>query len=603
MFRCSNPSVSSSSQRSLWSRGHSPSQSDKSKRGSRWGVVCALFILTRCGGGGGGGGGGVAARAPITGTYSVSLTVEQEPCDPAAVGDIETDVVTIEIVDNDGHNGNVRISDDTGVVFLVGTYSASTGRVDLRNEVMINGELHVLSRPPTDGELQFAFETNPNQLSFTGSVNVTGPCPKVLKVTGSMMLVGPPVRDTLPLLVQAELFEGISLGENPTPEEIMDGFFLTQQHEDYFQPSCAGFGNGDFAVVFEASVAGQYLFSTLGSDPQFDTVLARFEYNANAPGLEIPGTCEDSAFLTSTELLVTLAANERTIVVLDGAPAVVSGVDPYGRFVLSVERTSYPGLTLSGTNPEGYREYTLDLDPTVVLILIPGGTFMMGTAAGLLAEMPAHQVTLSPYFIAKYEITNAQYKRYCDATMTPYPPEPSPGFLTPSYFTNPSSVNFPVVMVSWNDVQGYLTWAGLTLPTEAQWEFAACWTDGRIYPWGNEAPDAGGVYRASYCAGTFCFFDGWQHTSPVDAFDQFAGPFGTRDQSGNVQEWCQDRYGAYTSSPAVDPTGPAIGSLRVVRGGYWFDAPFQLRGRHRIGVNPTDRHSGQGFRAARVVPR
>ncbi|MGE3164632.1 MAG: SUMF1/EgtB/PvdO family nonheme iron enzyme [Planctomycetota bacterium] len=265
---------------------------------------------------------------------------------------------------------------------------------------------------------------------------------------------------------------------------------------------------------------------------------------------------------------------------------------------------AYPGLTFEGPNAQGYAEYRLDVDPRVLLILIPGGTFSMGQAG---VATPLHLVTLSPYFIGKHEITNAQYRLYCDATLTAYPPDPpftGPGAM-PNYFTNPLFENFPVVNVSWFDVQGYVAWAGLTLPTEAQWEFAARGTVGRTYPWGFDAPGLGAPpYRASFFVGTDGAADGWRFTSPVGAapFSQFAGQFGTRDQAGNVWEWCQDWFGSYPSTPQVNPQGPAIGSARVYRGGSWTDVAILLQSALRSGIDPPFRSGNRGFRVARVIP-
>lgn len=268
--------------------------------------------------------------------------------------------------------------------------------------------------------------------------------------------------------------------------------------------------------------------------------------------------------------------------------------------------STHPDLTFVGKNAEGYGEYTLDLDPSVVLILIPASTFGMGqeTTNGV----PVHSVTLSPYFIAKYEITNAQYRRYCDTTLTPYPPSPNCCGMPADHFTNPLYDDHPVVMVSWNELnsqRGYLDWAGLVLPTEAQWEFAARGTEGRSYPWGEDAPDAGSIYRSNGCWGYDCgSSDGWVHTSPVNAapFDQFVGPHGTVGQAGNVWEWCHDWLAPYSSDPVTDPSGPDLGSARAIRGGGWFLFFFYLQSANRYSFSPITRHSYVGFRPARNIP-
>lgn len=206
----------------------------------------------------------------------------------------------------------------------------------------------------------------------------------------------------------------------------------------------------------------------------------------------------------------------------------------------------YPGLTFLGTSNTfmgPVEEYTVDVthsDPAkrVVLILIPGGTFMMGASGISGCDLPIHPVTLSPYFIAKTEITNEQYRYFCDTAGGPgpgpngYPPTSLCCGMPSDHFTNPAYDNHPVVMVSWNDLKapnGYLAWAGLSLPTEAQWEYAARGIDQRTYPWGNDVPNAGNGF-CNGCWGYNCTgTDGWVYTSPVaqSPFDQYPGPFGT----------------------------------------------------------------------------
>lgn len=263
----------------------------------------------------------------------------------------------------------------------------------------------------------------------------------------------------------------------------------------------------------------------------------------------------------------------------------------------------HPGLSLAGLNVQGYEEYTLDIDPTVVLILIPGGTFNMGQAGT--NGLPIHQVTLSPYFISKHEITNAQYRLYCDSTGAPYPPPPAPCCGVPNdYFTNPIYGDFPVVLVSWDDLNApgsYLEWAGLVLPSEAQWEFAARGTDQRSYPWGSELPDFAGLYRANYAASPNDA-DGFAFTCRVDEYPSYSGPFGTLNQAGNAEEWCQDLIAAYPPGAVVDPTGPLAGTYPVVRGGSWGEPGAFLLSAIRNFFSPFVRLEILGFRAARVAP-
>lgn len=197
---------------------------------------------------------------------------------------------------------------------------------------------------------------------------------------------------------------------------------------------------------------------------------------------------------------------------------------------------------------------------------------------------PVHTVYLDKYYIGKYEVTNAQYKKFCEATRYSQPEDP--GFSgMPDYFT--SCPNYPVVGVDWNDVQFYCKWAGLRLPTEAEWEKAARGTDGRKYPWGNKWDgnkcNHGTISRKrlnTNIGGTPLFAtmsfgpdasDGYEYSSPVDSFPSGVSPYGAYDMAGNVLQWCNDWYAPdyYKSSPDSNPTGPSSGLTCVVRGSYW----------------------------------
>jgi formylglycine-generating enzyme required for sulfatase activity len=231
------------------------------------------------------------------------------------------------------------------------------------------------------------------------------------------------------------------------------------------------------------------------------------------------------------------------------------------------------------------------------MVRVPAGTFLMGSpdGTGSNGEHPQHSVYLDEFWIDQYEVTNRQYRQFCDAKGRTYPSDP--GFSDMSdYFTN--YPDYPVVNVSWEDANAYAQWAGKRLPTEAEWEKAARGTDGRKYPWGNDEPDAGGFYRANWGEGGKR--DGFKYTSPVGSYERGKSLYGCYDMAGNVWEWCADWYDEnYCGrSPENNPQGPSSGSYRVFRGGGWGYNADWLRCAIRYWCEPGDRDLNLGFRCA-----
>lgn len=251
------------------------------------------------------------------------------------------------------------------------------------------------------------------------------------------------------------------------------------------------------------------------------------------------------------------------------------------------------------------------------MVLIPAGEFEMGTDPAQIPELaqwakkyysveasrlergtPRHKVYLNAFYIDVYEVTNAHYKKFMDAT----------GHSAPSYWNDSrfNAPNQPVVGVSWHDAVAYAEWAGKRLPTEAEWEKAA--RGGLVdskFPWGDTDPD-----------GTQCNFadnntsrtwsdknadDGHEYAAPVGSYPP--NGYGLYDMAGNVWEWCADWYdwydgNYYVSSPYRNPKGPDSGSYRVLRGGSYDLYPYDLRVAYRDCYNPTGRHYTLGFRCA-----
>jgi formylglycine-generating enzyme required for sulfatase activity len=199
------------------------------------------------------------------------------------------------------------------------------------------------------------------------------------------------------------------------------------------------------------------------------------------------------------------------------------------------------------------------------MVWVPEGPFLMGSNQTYAGEGPERTVGLDGFWIYRHTVTVAQYRKFCAATQHPMPPEPDWGWHP----------KHPIVHVSWDDALAYCRWAGVRLPTEAQWEKAARGTDGRIYPWGavwNEqncrcgARDGAGPVAVGDCGGG-------------------VSPYGVYNMAGNVSEWCVDWYDAkyYGRAPNRNPLGPPAGFLRVHRGGSWKDEKDLVTTLHRRG--------------------
>jgi len=226
------------------------------------------------------------------------------------------------------------------------------------------------------------------------------------------------------------------------------------------------------------------------------------------------------------------------------------------------------------------------------LRLVRGGAFTMGTADGYEDERPAHEVYLDAFYIDQTPLTNAQWKKFVDATGWP-----APACWRDERFRGDDR---PVVGITYSEALSYARWSGRRLPTEAEWERAARGADERVYPWGDEAPDAGGVRRANLKGAA----DGYAATSPVGAFPQGAGLAGCLDMSGNVWEWTADWYDPeyYAHSPRHSPRGPETGSYRVLRGGAFHVAARLARATMRLYSREDYGYGVTGARLA-MTPR
>ena len=214
------------------------------------------------------------------------------------------------------------------------------------------------------------------------------------------------------------------------------------------------------------------------------------------------------------------------------------------------------------------------------MVYIPGGTFTMGRDNALNPEeTPAHSVTVAPFYIDKEPVTQAQYSGFIQKSKG----EPA------TYLD--SQAAWPATNISWQDAQGYCGWVtpGGRLPTEAEWEFAARGTDGRLYPWGNSFSSA----LANSLEG------GLDHPEPVGIRPKNASPFGVLDMSGNVWQWCSDDYKPYDPFASLSSSHIIPEDAKVIRGGSFKSDADHVRTTTRNLDHATTRSPAIGFRCAK----
>lgn len=258
---------------------------------------------------------------------------------------------------------------------------------------------------------------------------------------------------------------------------------------------------------------------------------------------------------------------------------------------------------ISKENTSGYTIGSSQISPVdgMVMMYVPAGKFTMGWNKGKQDEQPEHRVYLDAFWIDQTEVTVGQYHLCVDAGVCEHPQQGvhhlrDSSEMRRSYYDNEDYFDYPVIFVNYSQAQIYCEWAGRRLPTEAEWEKAARGTDGRLYPWGNEEPNA-----------RLLNFDGnIGDTTPVGNYPEGASPYGALDMAGNVWEWVQDWYDPdyYSTSPKENPKGPETGLYFIERGGSFKKSERPVRSTYRHWYIPPlvgsyiVSHSYDGFRCA-----
>ena len=239
---------------------------------------------------------------------------------------------------------------------------------------------------------------------------------------------------------------------------------------------------------------------------------------------------------------------------------------------------------------------------TTEMVTIPAGPFIMGTNTGPAEEQPAHAVELATFEIDRTPVTKAQFARFLEAVgpvspggETYYQDDDSDARIDrsgSSWLAEPGFEDHPVLEVSWAGARDYCAWANKRLPTEAKWEKAARGSEGRMYPWGNQAPDR---TRAQ-------FDGGWRETARVGGLPEGASPYGVLDMAGNVWEWVSSAYAPYPYDALDGRESLEPGPVRGTRGGGQDTPARQIRSTERgrnLSREFDSGHHNIGFRYAR----
>ena len=227
----------------------------------------------------------------------------------------------------------------------------------------------------------------------------------------------------------------------------------------------------------------------------------------------------------------------------------------------------------------------------IEMLLVPGGTFTMGCSAStsflcISDESPTHQVTLTQaFYMGRFEVTQAQWT----ATMVDNPSSFSGDIDSPSR---------PVDQVSWNMIAstgGFNSVTGLRLPTEAEWEYAYRAGITKAF---HSYPAQPTGFNDDTLLSNIAWYNSNSSFQTHVVGGKLANGLGLHDMSGNVREWCQDLYGPYSSASVINPTGPATGTARLLRGGSWLNNSDTCRGSQRVFNVPGNTNSVLGFRVA-----
>ena len=255
---------------------------------------------------------------------------------------------------------------------------------------------------------------------------------------------------------------------------------------------------------------------------------------------------------------------------------------------------SHSQISTATTSGSDFTENTFGIN--MKMKYVQGGSFMMGCTSEQGGdcdsdEKTLRRVTVSDYYIGVFEVTQGQWEKVMGTSVTQQRNKKDP-----SSSLRGTGSDYPMYYVSWEEAMAFCrelsrqTGKTYTLPTEAQWEYAAR---------GGSQPD-GSKYSGSYSVDAVAWYDGNSNSSTHPVGTKRPNALGLYDMSGNVWEWCLDWYGDYRDYDTENPTGASSGSYRVLRGGSWYDVARSCRISNRNYNSPGNRYNHNGFRVVLV---
>ena len=299
------------------------------------------------------------------------------------------------------------------------------------------------------------------------------------------------------------------------------------------------------------------------------------------------------------DVLVTTPAGTATLV---GGFVLIAGSCPSPTWATVLEWVPNAAVVTNATlraaiTASGLPWRVLDNGTNIEMLLVPAGIFTMGCSASTQYgcgsdESPTHQVTLSAFYIGRYEVTQAQWTAKMGS---------NPSYFVPANGFS-SDTTKPVESVSWNMIAstgGFMSVTGLRLPTEAEWEYA--YRAGTTTAFHSYPAQPNG-FNSDTLLMNIAWYGNNSGGQTHAVGGKYANALGLHDISGNVWEFCQDWYSStyYASSPLTNPTGPATGTDRVLRSGnYYYDSNLCRASNRLIDGSPGSSSYFKGFRAVR----